>query len=63
MKVDKALHSLHLKKKNDQITNIRNERESITTTLKDSKRIKRSTVNNYMPKNLITNKMIYKGPS
>lgn len=26
MKVDKALHSLHLKKKNDQITN-RNERE------------------------------------
>ena len=36
-----------------QITNIKNEREIITTSLKDSKRIKRSTMNNYMPPNLI----------
>ena len=46
-----------------QITNIKNERESITTSLKDSKRIKRSTMNNYMPPNLIRDKMIYKGLS
>ena len=46
-----------------QITNIKNEREIITTSLKDSKRIKRSTMNNYMPPNLIRDKMIYKGLS
>ena len=64
IKIDKRLYTAYTWKiKMMQITNIKNEREIITTSLKDSKRIKRSTMNNYMPPNLIRDKMIYKGLS
>ena len=64
IKIDKRLYTAYTwKRKMMQITNIKNEREIITTSLKDSKRIKRSTMNNYMPPNLIRDKMIYKGLS